>query len=471
LFRLSGDYLTDDGRIDNVFRGDQSDYVDYDYTVRGRLNWAVSDAVALDFRAQYGEFKGSSNQYSVVFSGDPNDFVEPQFNIGPFAEGETEEYTFKFDADLGFATLIGITGYSSITETNRADLDFRNPVDSPGGFLGLGFQVGQGQDLDVDLLSQELRLVSAADGPLRWLVGAYYLDTDKKLRTRAFVDLNGDTSQIDNPALVIIDRREANDNTAYAFFGQVDYDFTEALTLTAGARFDRDEREQTDVASGNTRNEEFDAWQPKVTLSYRPDDDQTFYGTVSTGFRSGGFNAPSVAIPEFSDEFLVNYEVGYKSMWLDRRLMLNAAAFFEQVDDYQYFFVDALTASQIIGNIDKVDVRGLEIETQYRLLPGWDLFANLGINDSEIKELKEFPQFEGNKAPKNTEWTGVIGTQYRGALGGSGLSWFGRVDLQLAGKKYWQIDNDDVQDDEDLPERARRASRAIAGASTSGART
>ena len=221
--------------------------------MRGRLTWDVTDAVSLDFRGQYGEFKGSSNQYSVVFSGDPNDFVEPQFNIGPFAEGETDELTFKFDADLGFANLIGITGYTKLTETNRADLDFRNPVDSPGGFLGLGIQVGQGQDLDDELLSQEFRLVSADEGRLRWLVGAYYLDTDKKLRTRAFVDLNGDTDQIDNPALVLIDRREANDNKAYAGFGQVDFDLTDALTLTAGARYDRDEREQTDVATGNTR--------------------------------------------------------------------------------------------------------------------------------------------------------------------------------------------------------------------------
>jgi iron complex outermembrane recepter protein len=446
-FRITGDYVTDDGRIDNNFRGDKTDYVDYDYNVRGRLSWDVTDALLLDFRGQYGEFKGSSNQYSVVFSGDANDFVEPQFNIGPFAEGETDELTFKFDADLGFASLIGITGYTNLTETNRADLDFRNPVDSPGGFLGLGIQVGQGQDLDNQMLSQEFRLVSSDEGRMRWLVGAFYLDTDKKLRTRAFVDFTGDTSQIDNPALVLIDRREANDNQAYAGFGQVDFSMTDALTLTAGVRYDRDEREQTDVATGSVRDETFDAWQPKVTLSYRTDADHTVYGTISTGFRSGGFNAPGVADSEFGDEYLVNYEVGYKSLWLDRRLMLNTAAFFEQIDDYQYFFVDALTASQIIDNIDKVDVRGFELEAQYRLLPGWDLFGNLGINDTEIKQLEAFPQFEGNKAPKNTDWNGVLGTQYRGPIGGGDVGWFGRVDAQFSGKKYWQIDNDDVQDE------------------------
>ena len=449
LFRLSADYLTDDGRIDNTFRGDHSDYTDYDYNIRGRISIQATEALALDLRGQFGEFKGSSNQYSVVFSGDPNDFVEPQFNIRPFAAGQTDELTFKFDADMGFATLTGITGYTRLTEENRADLDFRNPLDSPGGFLGLGFQAGQGQDLETKLLSQELRLASKGGGRLRWLAGVYYLDTDKTLRTRAFIDLDGSTDQIDNRALVIIDRREANNNHAYAGFGQIDYDLSETLTLTAGARYDRDNRGQTDVAAATTRKRSFEAWQPKVTLSYKPDAELTFYGTVSTGFRSGGFNAPTVRIPVFQDETLTNYEAGFKSTWFDHRLMLNAAVFYEQIDDYQYFFVDAASASQIIGNIDKVDVRGLEIEAQLRVTRGWDLFANLGINDSEIKKLAEFPQFEGNKAPKNTQWTGVIGTQYRAQIANSALSWFGRVDLQHAGDKYWQIDNVDVQDPRD----------------------
>jgi iron complex outermembrane receptor protein len=448
-FRLSGDYLSDDGRIDNTFRGDHPDYVDHDWTVRGRLNYDATDALKLDVHAQFGEFRGGSNQYSPVFSADANDFVEPQFNIRPVAEGQTTEFTFKFDDDLGFATLTGISGYTRLTEVNRADLDFRNPVQSPGGFLGLGIQAGQGQDLAVKLLSQELRLVSAQEQRLRWVTGLYYLNTKKDLRTRAFVDLNGSIEQIAIPGLVLIDRQGADDNDAYAVFGQFDYDFTKQLVLTAGARYDKDKREQTDVATNLSRDKSFDKLQPKATLSYKPNSNHTLYGTVSTGFRSGGFNSPGLARGEFKDESLTNYEVGFKSSFPEQRVTLNGAAFFERVDNYQYFFVDAASASQIVGNIDKVDVKGLELETSYRVLQGWDLFANVGINDNEVKKLAEFPQFVGNHAPKNTEWTGVLGTQYRGAIA-DGLAWFGRADLQHAGKKYWQVDNADVQDPKDL---------------------
>lgn len=444
-FRISGDYLTDDGRMDNIFRGDEADYVDHDFNVRARLSFDASEKLSIDLRAQYGEFRGSSNQYSVVFSGDPNDFVDPRYNILPFAEGETEELTLKIDAAVGTATLTSITGYTHLTETNRADLDFRNPVESPGGFLGLGFQAGQGQDLDVDLLSQELRLVSSADQRLRWLVGLYYLQTDKSLRTRAFIDLTGETSQIDNPALVIVDTPEANDNQASAAFAQIDYDISDRLTLTTGVRYDRDEREQTNLATGVTRTDEFDQWQPKLTLSYKPGKDRTFYATVSTGFRSGGFNAPHVSIPEFAEETLVNYEIGFKSSWLNGRAQLNGAVFYEQVDDYQYFYVDAATASQIIANIDEVSVTGVELEGMVRLLNGWEAFAAFGYSDSEIEKLAESPEFVGNHTPRNTTWSAVAGVQYRAPFV-NGLEWFGRVDVQHYGDKYWQVDNLDVQD-------------------------
>ena len=445
LFRLSADYLTDDGRINNTFRNDKADFVDYDYTVRGRLNVAVTDALKLDFRGQFGQFKGSTNQYSIVESNNPNDFVDPQFNIKPRSTGDTGELTFKFDDELGFATLTGISGYTKITENNRADLDFGNPVDQPAGFLGLGFQAGQGQDLDVKLYSQELRLASPTTGKLRWIGGVSYLYTEKFLRTRAFIDADGQIDQIDNPALVIIDKQELDHNHAYGAYGQFDYDLLPQLTLTGGVRFDHDEREQTDLVADEHRTQEFQAWQPKFTLSYRPQQDMTVYGTWSTGFRSGGFNAPAVSIPEFREEYLRNIEAGFKSLWWQQRLSVNGALFYERVSNYQYFFVDAATASQIIGNIDRVDVKGVELEARVHLPAGWQVFANFGIDDSVIKKLSAFPQDVGNHTPRDTAWSAVVGSEYRGNITDS-LNWFARADLQHFGKKYWQIDNADIQD-------------------------
>ena len=130
-------------------------------------------------------------------------------NLRGFTYGEVKEFTFKFDAELDFATLTGITGYTEFDEVNRGDLDFRNPVDSPGGFYGLGFGLGQGQDRFIELISQEVRLVSPDEQQLRWILGGYYINTKRDLRTRGFVDLGGGFDQIDVPPLLLIDRQES----------------------------------------------------------------------------------------------------------------------------------------------------------------------------------------------------------------------------------------------------------------------
>lgn len=444
-FRLTGSYLQDDGRINDTFVGTEADYIDHDYSIRGQLRLVPTDGLTLDFRASHNDFKAGSQWDTPVFSGNANDFAEPERNMLGETTGSVNELTFKFDADLGVGTLTGITGYTDLEEINRGDLDFRNPVDSPGGFFGLGIQLGQGQDLLVEMLSQELRLASPSSQRLRWIVGAYYINTDKALRTRGFVDLDGSFGQIENPALLLIDRQESNDNDAYAVFTQLDYDFTDELTLSTALRYDRDAREQADLSSGAVREEEFDAVQPKLTLAYKFDDDRLGYFTYSEGFRSGGFNAPGIPADRFDDENLANYEIGVKTSWLDRRLIVNSAFFFTQVEDFQFFFVDAISAAQIIQNIDDVDIFGFELDAQYLLSEGLHIYGGLGTTNSEIKAITVFPGNEGNKTPKTTDVSLNLGLQYRREMAnGTGL--FARFDYEHRGHKYWHVDNQDVQD-------------------------
>lgn len=444
-FRLSATYRSDDGRINDTFVGTKADYIDHDYTVRGRLNFEPTDTLSLDFRASYNDFVAGSQWDTPVFSGNANDFEEPERNLIGETWGSVSDFSFKFDADLAVGTLTGITGYTDLEEINRGDLDFRNPVDSPGGFQGFGIQVGQGQDLFVDMLSQELRLVSPDDQKLRWIVGAYFIQTDKDLRTRGFIDFDSSFSQIDNPALLLIDRQESNDNSAYALFGQMDYDVTDDFTVSAALRYDRDSREQTDLSTSAVRKDDFDDVQPKLTLTYKFDEDKLGYFTYSEGFRSGGFNGPGIPQDRFVAETLANYEVGVKTSWMERRLILNSALFYSKVDDFQFFFVDVATAAQIIQNIDKVDIFGFELEVQYVLAEGLLLSGGIGTTDSEIKAITVFPGNEGNKTPKTTDLSLNLAMQYRKELQ-SGNQLFARLDYEHRGDKYWQVDNLDVQD-------------------------
>src|SRR5262249_30797694 len=158
-----------------------------------------------------------------------------------------------------------------------------NPVQDPTGFLGLGIQVGQGQDLDNKIYSEEIRLTSKSNGPLRWVGGFSYQYSDKALQTRAFVDLDGSASQINNPLLVTVNNNVRNHYASKGVCAQADYDFLPTLTLSGGLRYDRDEREQRDLVGKNFYNATFLAWQPKLTLTYKPAHDRTFYLTGSSG--------------------------------------------------------------------------------------------------------------------------------------------------------------------------------------------
>lgn len=454
--RVSGNYVTDNGRIENSFTGENVDFVDHDWELRGRFVAELSPSVEVDLRASYRDFQAGGIYDAQVASGNANDIVDPSVNIEGLTFGDIFEATMKWDFELGGGTLSSISGYTDLTENYRGDLDFSNPIDDPDGFAGLNLQLGQGQDLGVELFSQELRYVSDDSLPFRYILGAYYLHTDRALQTRGFIDLEGTTTggvgsrdQIDNAALVIINNNATNSNDAYAVYANFEFDLTDSLILQGALRYDRDEREQTDVINGGSVSQSYDAVQPKVTLTYRFSDDALIYGTYSTGFRSGGFNGPGTAIPVFEDEYLQNFEAGFKTSSLDNRLIINGAIYFSKSDDFQYFFVDATTASQIIGNIDEVDIFGIELEAQALVAEGLQIFAGIGTTDTEIKANALDPSTVGNKTPKTTDFNGNLGFQYNAALTDD-LDLLIRGDWEMRGEKFWQIDNVDVQDAIDL---------------------
>ncbi len=145
VFRLDGSYSHFDGLIDNTFREDHSDFIDHDWSVRGRVVARPTSNLTIDLRAEYEDYRAGSNYYSAVFSGNPNDYENPQFNVPSFAYGHNLGLTAKIDLDLQFATLTSITGHTALTQIDRADLDFRNPVASPTGIFGLASRRDRGK--------------------------------------------------------------------------------------------------------------------------------------------------------------------------------------------------------------------------------------------------------------------------------------------------------------------------------------
>src|SRR5690606_7399000 len=120
--------------------------------------------------------------------------------------------------------------------------------------------------------------------------------------------------------------------------------------------------------------------------------------------RSGGFNATDTVGRVFNAEKITNYEVGFKTTWLDRRLTVNGAAFYTDYKDRQEFILIVAEGAQALINIPKSRVIGMELEVAARPVEGLELQASLGLMDSEIRTfdgtLYGFPPstvFKGNQ--------------------------------------------------------------------------
>ena len=444
LFRLSGAYKDSDGNVENTFLNENVDFFT-SKDLRGRLIFTPTQDLQIDLRGSYSNLNGGAvmdASMDPLQSNNSNREVLPRSDILGTSERKITDATLKLDWHTAAGTLTAISGYTDLSEDYYGDLDFCNPVQCPNGIFGLGPQADQRQALDVQLLSQEVRFTSPDDRKLRWITGAFYLNTKRDLETVGNLLIPG------VPPIPIISSLESNDNDAYSLFGQVDYDFTDRTTLGVSLRYDEDKRKQTDAGdpARPTREKTFDDVQPRVVLSHKFTADMLGYASYGTGFRSGGFNG--IGGRQFKAETLQNFELGYKSTWLDRRLRVNAAVFHSKSDDYQFFYVDFNAGgAQVIDNLSKVEFTGAEVEWQAQVTRHWEVDGALGVLDSDIKAFDPaltVPAATGNRTPRTQRSTFSLGTQLEVPLGS--LTGRLRLDYGRWGKRYWQTDNVDVRD-------------------------
>ena len=469
---MAGAYKDFDGVVNNNFLNEKVDFYETK-DIRGKLIWNATDTISVEARIAYSDADGGCCSDTFIFNplvgnapnptGIPNpnanEYNEPRMNVlGRTDKLESFSSTFKVDWELGSVDATYIFNHTDVEEEYFADLDFINGVDASLSFFFTNFFFGgnptganQQQLLDVELTSHELRFASATDQRLRWIAGFYYLGTERRLTTTGDFDFTPSTPIFDRSGfsgVPFVALAEENDNDAYAVFGQVEYDIMDDLELAVGLRYDYDRRRHNGVVLGTpvttAPRKSFGDIQPRAVLTKRWSDDLLTYVSYSRGFRSGGFNGPAIGSPKFEEETLDNFEIGLKSDLMDGRLRLNASFFYGLSDNFQFFFVDLVTASQVIANIEEVDMYGGELEVQALLTDNWTVYGTVGITDTEIKESVARPQDEGNRTPKNQKYSLNVGTQYVQTVGD--ITGRLRIDYEHRGRKYWHPDNANSMD-------------------------
>lgn len=463
-YRAAVSYFETDGYIDNAFLHEEADPF-RDVSARVRLLWEPTDSFTADLRFNSSQVDTQALYFNITES--VNDTSLPvRVNNRGVNERDMYGVSLKMDYKTGGGTLTSVSSYDTLKEMLTGDQFNFLPIQE-SVLLQFGADQAQHQYLDVEAISQEFRFTSPAENHIRWIAGVYGIATDRFISTGNVFDLGtGVVPQVRRQPLPLFNPQftylgDSQDNFAWAVFGNVDFDLTERVEMSLAVRYDRDERENTTTTPaqfipaalvgiafpGQVRDQTWDEWQPKITFRYKPTDDSMLFAGFSRGFRSGGFNQTGVGAAGiagigdlFDAESADTYEVGAKAEFLDRRLNATLNLYYTHAEGSYFFVFDPNTSTQNLGNLDRVDYQGVEVEFRALLTDGFDAYLGLGYTDSEIKESKRAASDVGNQAPLVSEYSANLGLQYRRDLLAN-LSGFVRTDIEAIGPTWFYPDN------------------------------
>ena len=334
-------------------------------------------------------------------------------------------------------TLRSITGWRRLHWTSGLDAD-GSPID----FFELSFAESQHQ------MSEEVQMIgNFFDSKLKVVGGLYYFNEGGYIHD--FVTFGGGLLQIDGPNTL--------DTTSYATFLHLDYQLTDALSFTLGGRESVDRKRftggQQDLnqffykiagcypagASGSLigapanltcqqalgfpnpanplqmyppgeNHQNFDQFTPTAGLQYHFDRELMAYLSYSRGFKTGGWTTRLTAplpsgspAPAFGPETDQTYELGLKSEWLDRKLIVNAATFYSKYDNIQLNY--QVSTSPTTENAGNASIKGVELEAQSVLGPNLSLSGNVGYMDAYYAQISPFAvATTGPVLPKTPRW-------------------------------------------------------------------
>ena len=212
-----------------------------------------------------------------------------------------------------------------------------------------------------------------------------------------------------------------NDN--WALFTEETWHLAGSLSLTAGLRYSRESKhmdfydisgnEDPVIVSGDGT---WDAWTPRVSLSWQVTGDHMLYAGASRGFKSGGLNGRPQGdhIEPFDPEHVWAYEVGLKSTWLDDRLRLNTAAFYSDYDSIQFQVGEEGQLNFLTKNAGDGHISGFEIEAEAQPVSGLVLTAGVGHLSTRLDQIAGGvpADFVGHRLPAAPSWSYNLGAQY-----------------------------------------------------------
>lgn len=448
------------------------------WLARGTLSWLREDATRVDFSGHVlQEREAALDQtfleplgspllsfYNQVLSDSGQQPLDGRFITGDlftsfsdfpsYSRGDVASGLLRVQHQADHLEFLSITGYRQYEYRGSSDFD-----GSPVGFFAREYEQEQ------DQISQELQLTGQAlDRRLRFSIGGLYFEenpVDVSITHTfegLFEGLEAAPGPIyappgapagfcvpgppppgipcfggaGNPANLafffgggILDDLDI-ETRSWALFGEGSWDLRDRISLSLGFRGTFEDKEVDFFTSPKNApdrrlqaGESWDAFSPRLALSFRAADDVVLYASASHGFKSGGFNAgrslSRATLNPYDQETLWAYEAGFKGTFGDRKLQLTGAAYYYDYQDIQFasFLQVDGEIFFVIQNAAEAIVQGFELDLEARMAPGLTLSAAVGHVDSEYENLRtEGGAPQDGVVPKTPEWTFNLALQY-----------------------------------------------------------
>ncbi len=439
--RFAGYHLENDGYLTNLAGGDDLGFHDVS-SGRASVRY-TGESVDATLITSYEDREQDPSVYWVPAAGLSDEEVNT--DLGDDGINESDVFDARLLLEWSLAsdyTVTSLTGYKKF--------NFHYLEDYDGGPERVN---DYRQVNEVEYWSQEFRLNSPSDGKVTWFAGAsvyeetidglfdYIYDEDALCRAVSITeapDFDGPAAGCDDPnfetyweedidpADILEGKVERSfvdvKSRGWAVYGDFTWAISDRLDLTAGARYTFDEKEMESVvldsggALGNNFNYEFftngtvsdkadwSDFTPRLALDYEVNDDVSVYGTVSMGYKAGGFatfgfdlhgqdinddgSAPDGTTPlEFDPEQVDSYEIGVKSRLLGNTLQANASVFLYDYTDLQLVYFDQ--GSSQVANVGEARGMGLELDLRWVPDEHWDATVGLTFLDTEITDATD----------------------------------------------------------------------------------
>jgi outer membrane receptor protein involved in Fe transport len=355
--------------------------------------------------------EGNISNFDIVYAGNYLDrSVDGAFDYSDYSYWYDQTYTTGFFEHL-FVNNAGAS--TPFDDRTRADL-----VSNPDAAFS--------NNDNYTKVSHELRISTPQDKRVRGLLGFFYQKQYHDFY-QEFGRLPGLGRQMllnrdepnspQYPGVVYLNSMDRTDRDQ-AVFANVDFDLTDKVTMSLGARYFEPEvsvqgffgfgigfteagwsgtgenqcnvlgvgqadRKDAPCHNVNKTISESDSVY-RVNFTWKPTDASMLYATWSEGYRPGGINRNPFA-GDYIRDILTNYEIGWKTRFADDRVQLNGAIFLEDWNDIQVSFQGANGITQV-ANGGKAQVKGIEAQLDWLPTDNLRIGLALAYYDSELKK-------------------------------------------------------------------------------------